>query len=485
MALRSPVPFHNFWGAATPGGVAWTAGTLPNEGGAPAYQSPNLQAGDFAYVATGPSTGFFYLCTDPGLPAQTNAVWVQIPTGAGGSEDRFAPKWMVGNTLNGDTAVVAGTAAGFTYVADPGDGTGILAAVTAANLVGGDVWIRPGTYDFNLGPLTGPISIGANVRVVGAGPSTVIQTLTGTITNPLDQGAFVLNGQRASLSHIRVINTATPYGIGSAALVSLVAADTLAEDVICEVAVDAFGAIREGIRVNNTSRVNVVGCFVTGAHTGISIGQENPTTDVTVSRCTSQNNSVYGIRVESPFCSRIRIEDCTIEVDGVEGTTVYGIWLRSTRSSVIGCNIVQSQPLSGSGIRVQTDAQQVGHNVFADNVIECNTDYGIALEVSSRTTVTGNSINMLSLGAINGIILGEAADHSTVSSNAVDNTNGVGSAIECSADLCALTGNSLTVTDPIPSISVTGNNNTVGFNTSGALTPVSNTGAGNEVAHNI
>jgi hypothetical protein len=40
-------------------------------------------------------------------------------------------------------------------------------------------------------------------------------------------------------------------------------------------------------------------------------------------------------------------------------------------------------------------------------------------------------------------------------------------------------------TSPVASIEVSGDNNTVGFNVCNTTPPVTNTGAGNEVAHNI
>ncbi len=88
------------------------------------------------------------------------------------SQDRFAPKYLVGNVPAGDSAVPYNTG-GFRYIPDiNGDGTGIETALLAAAATGGDVWIRPGTYDFGLvgSPLT-PLTIPAGVRVQGVGSS--------------------------------------------------------------------------------------------------------------------------------------------------------------------------------------------------------------------------------------------------------------------------------------------------------------------------
>ena len=107
------------------------------------------------------------------------------PTPPGDSLDRFAPKYLVGNTNAGDpdTASTAGLAAGFNYFPDTGNGAGIAAALVAANSNRGDVYIRPGTY--NLGavgsPVT-PLAIPAGVRVQGAGyRQSGLTTFDGTV----------------------------------------------------------------------------------------------------------------------------------------------------------------------------------------------------------------------------------------------------------------------------------------------------------------
>lgn len=86
-------------------------------------------------------------------------------------QDRFAPKYLVGNTTAGDSNI-AYSAAGFTYIADPGDGSGIRAALLAAQATPGDVWIRPGQYLLAASDL--PLTIPPRVRVQGAGDTTYI-----------------------------------------------------------------------------------------------------------------------------------------------------------------------------------------------------------------------------------------------------------------------------------------------------------------------
>jgi hypothetical protein len=144
--------------------------------------------------------------------------------GGGGSDDRFAPKYLVGNTTNGDTATTTGTAAGFTYYSDPGDGTGIAAALSDAGTVPGDVWIRPGTYT-----TTAPFTVPPDVAVRGAGPSTIIVGDPGTI----NQGLFTMRAG-SSLRSMAITHNepAASVGVTNFGVVGLYEAGTVViEDV--------------------------------------------------------------------------------------------------------------------------------------------------------------------------------------------------------------------------------------------------------------
>lgn len=108
--------------------------------------------------------------------------------GSGGGSDFFAPKYVVGNALTGDT-VPDYSAGGFTYILDPGDGTGIEAALALSALVPGDVAVRPGVYDFSTGPAVMPLTVPAGVRVIGSGAGTCeLRSRTSG-----DQGIFVVD----------------------------------------------------------------------------------------------------------------------------------------------------------------------------------------------------------------------------------------------------------------------------------------------------
>src|SRR5512135_1790879 len=156
--------------------------------------------------------------------------------------DHFAPRIIVGNTPAGDPAIAQ--AAPFQYIPDPGDGTGIAAACAAAAITPGDIWIRPGTYDFNLGAQAGPIAIPPNTRVYGAGRTTTL--VRGRSTG--NQGVFTL-GAGAVLESLSVEVTGSGAGsVVSSALISAAASDNVAiRDVHVALVTNVAGVLRRGI----------------------------------------------------------------------------------------------------------------------------------------------------------------------------------------------------------------------------------------------
>lgn len=115
-------------------------------------------------------------------------------SGGGGGQDHFAPKYLVGNVLNGDSAT-AYSAGGFDYYPDTGNGAGIAAALAAANVSGGDVFIRPGLYNLGLaGAPAAGLVVPPGTVVTGSGTGTTL------IVGPLNgfQTIFTL-GLRSEL----------------------------------------------------------------------------------------------------------------------------------------------------------------------------------------------------------------------------------------------------------------------------------------------
>lgn len=107
-----------------------------------------------------------------------NSVQVTIP--AGGPDLRTAAL-IIGNQLNGDTVNDCDAL-------DAGNGAVLKAQIEAA-AAGTDIYVRPGTYDYNIGGgPAGRITIPANVRVRGAGRSHV--TVRSNLIEPV---AFVVS----------------------------------------------------------------------------------------------------------------------------------------------------------------------------------------------------------------------------------------------------------------------------------------------------
>lgn len=124
-----------------------------------------------------------------------------------GEIDYFAPKYLVGNVLNGDDATPH-SAGGFVYIPDPGDGSGIAAALAEALVVAGDIWLRPGTYTRAAGLARFVLPAGVAVR--GAGTA-----LTNIITNNADDCIFQL-GAGCSLERLGLTQRGVLAGVGSA-----------------------------------------------------------------------------------------------------------------------------------------------------------------------------------------------------------------------------------------------------------------------------
>lgn len=150
----------------------------------------------------------------------TTYIWPEGGGGSGGDPNRFAPKYIVGNIPAGDDPTYT-FAGGFIYIPDPGDGSAILQALSLAATVPGDVWVRPGTYNFGTGPVPIPLTIPAGTRVQGAGNTTVLISRTNG-----DQGVFVmaaggLGADQSALSSLRDMTIVVPQGSEPASLAAV------------------------------------------------------------------------------------------------------------------------------------------------------------------------------------------------------------------------------------------------------------------------
>jgi hypothetical protein len=220
MALRSPTPFHNFWGITSPTTNAdWIAGELPNEGTPPFagyYGSTNVEIGDFAYVS---AAATFYVCTVAGTAAGGGATWVQITTGSP-TTDRFAPKYLIGGPS--DTAAALTNVDGFNYIPYTGWQAALAAVWSGAP---GDVHFRPGTFT-----LAGPLTVPADCSLRGAGQTTIF-SVTDTGNGTL--GAFVLGaGSTLSDCAITALSGATGTDSTTFAIVDTDSGVACVENVI-------------------------------------------------------------------------------------------------------------------------------------------------------------------------------------------------------------------------------------------------------------
>lgn len=262
MAIRSPVLYHNYWG------VFANTGVLPNTPGyiTPTNQLNKLQEGDFAYVP-GPAVnaGTFYICTNPGtfsfFPDQGNGDAVWIPMLSGTTSDKFAPKYLVGNTQAPySDSSVAYSSNGFTYIPDNGDGAGIAQALSQAAIVLGDVWIRPGIYDFGSGGVATPLTVPPGCRVQGAG--VIATTLR---ARPFgDQGIFVLPpnpGGNPGVQSIRDMELQVPSasgsGSGSESVILVQGGGAVLNGLLIGYNTDAQSTLRNGILVNTAGNITI------------------------------------------------------------------------------------------------------------------------------------------------------------------------------------------------------------------------------------
>lgn len=146
-------------------------------------------------------------------------VEINIP---GGAADKYTAKFIVGNGPAGDTLAEC-------HFLDPGDGSGIVAAIAAAQSAGypyPDVYVRPGTYNLGLGgpPPTGMITIPSGIRVRGAGRQCV-QVITADGTLGSNPHAFRLQ-EDAELFDVKVL-AIPPADFAQTSTPSIVTVDSI------------------------------------------------------------------------------------------------------------------------------------------------------------------------------------------------------------------------------------------------------------------
>lgn len=407
------------------------------------------------------------------------------------SQDRFSPKYLVGNTANGDSPV-GYSVAGFRYIPDTGNGNGIKLALTQPNGPG-DVYIRPGYYDFAAAgsTVTGPLTIPVNTRVMGAGPyaTTVLGLPAG------DAGVFIMSSE-TMLRDIRVSGAGGDSG--SPAVLNLAGAGTTLDNVT--VNGGARGAfLSEAIRVQGGS-TKITNCRV-ASYLGVRVLEG--VTDVSILGCSfiisSTGNGIVTDQITgsaSESLPNVRVESChiTVSTNGPpEAGFGYGILLGGQYAVVNGCTIdlTTSSPQGIAGICVNTGlglgAGFCG-SVLSNNIIRSGGQYGIQVADGARTAVTGNNIRMGDIGdipaSVNAIRVETPSSFTTVLGNTLFHATASPS-VFCESTRCAVTGNVINASTIGVQLSAASTNNVVVSNTTSAATPVSNLGTSNEVAHNV
>jgi hypothetical protein len=409
MALRSPTPFHNFWGITSPTSNAdWLVGQLPNEnlGNPNYYGNDNVQIGDFAYVS-GAST--FYVCTVAGTSAGGGATWAQITTGSA-TTDRFAPKYLIGGSTDSATELV--NVDGFNYIPYAGYGiyVGWQAALAAVwSGAPGDAHFRPGTF-----ALDGPLEVPLGCSLRGAGRTTIFTTVA---AGDDKLGAFVLR-----------------------------AGSTLSD---CAIAADA-----PAVAAGDATTLGVVYVFAGASPVPGTAHVENvyatysidPLSTVTACRSIYRVGALMGAK----------FSDCDNLLTGTLGggsSSLCGWYAAATSESLVISSSSQSTGLGtdaavicdGAALSISqltaNDTDSVGVGVYSESVVNIvnstvNANGGVALQigntscavgVSNCVLTTGDNLAFALVSTGRGRIVGNGI--SAISNNAIDTTGCTGHAI--------------------------------------------------------
>lgn len=252
--------------------------------------------------------------------------------GGGGDLDRFAPKYLVGNTTSGDpdTTATTGIAPGFRYIPDTGNGAGIATALSLAATVPGDIWVRPGTYNFTAaGAPTAALTVPTGVRLIGSGPSTI---LTGRLTG--DQTLFNLAAS-SEMHNLRINVIGVQSGTGPG-VVNITAGSSAVcwisrVDVQVEITAGSTGTLRTAF--NLASGVSIIqDCRFFIAGTAVSVG--------TGGLCAVLSNGGAG--------ANARITRCRVSLGGDTGFVALNNSSLNLSESTVGTDLSTALPTTAA-----------------------------------------------------------------------------------------------------------------------------------------
>ena len=331
------------------------------------------------------------------------------------------------------TAGATTTVSGATYRYASDDSTAINAAITAAAVSGGNVFIPAGNYG-----LGATVTLANNVGVEGAG--SVVSNLvpfgtTCAITKIATSGSPLTN---ARLSRLGIDGAAQvgPYSTGTKGVyVQYTSNCTFTDLLIKNCVATGFGTdfltqgtVVDWVRTVNNGRLNQGGVSGGGGN-GIGIGTgQHSVEDFTVSNCYASGNGRYGIMIESQTgtTSRgMRFVGCYSVSNLNSGFGDAG----GSGAQFIGCVSAQNNQdgFTVDNGTVGATAQPGGNTMFIGCEAIANTRYGFtynptATNVTSaagagnikwsgckawNNTSLGWFINPLSGHAVSGIYIGD------------------------------------------------------------------------------
>lgn len=511
MATRNPsvqtrTQYGHYWG------VYAAAGVLPNTAGfvAPVNKLQPLEAGDIAYV-TGAG---LYQCTAPGTAGLGDATWSAVAGAAG--QDRFAPTHLVGNTAEGDSAV-AYSAAGFNYYPDTGNCVQLAAALLAAAVAGGRVYVRRGLYDLGaVGSPVGPMAIAAGVVVQGEREATVVRAIGAG-----NQGVFTM-ADGSALEELQVEAPSDPASLGSIAMVLGTDRVTLS-NVSFDMGTNATGALRQALRLVGTgaaararlTNVNINCSNSTGggsptigigssatviAARGIQIqgGDQSivlANSDARIEQLLATGWSTNGVLHTGT--GSVSLETARLNSDALTATSAEGIVLGGSDHTLIDVDVVNTALQQNTGIRFSTTSSN--HRLsgirisggWADGIVlgttvggtstsnttitNCRIEaggYGIrAAEGTSGLVLAKNQITVTSGGsalvAAGVRIEGNGSVDNTIEGNRISVTDLANAAycIQHSGNTSTIRGNECSLTTGLNAIDTTGERNIIEGNT--------------------
>lgn len=371
--------YHAYWGQYATFTSA-SVGTLPNQSGnvLSAAEFPKLEAGDTGYVTT--TNPGLYFCTSVGTLGGGDAVWER--TGSTSTVvDRFAPTIVVGNVLAGDP--VAAQAAPFEYYGDPGDGTGIQAALVSAAAIPSGAWvhIRRGVYTLAAAAL--PLAIPAWTKVTGDGSATA---LAGRAD---DRRVFTMTGSSIELADLWIDMPAPTAGAtGTAVINALASTDSRITGLFVEggVDLDADESLDAVIESGGSLAVeNVQVTFARfGANGQIAIVRVSGVgSNTRVSGCNLEGGDWCVLVENGPAPTGVTIHDNKLQTAGVACVDV--------RSSVSATAVRDNYLVAtGDAIDLVWDGSGIimGNTTIGGMLIELRSNSSNTICIGNQATVT-------------------------------------------------------------------------------------------------